>query len=118
MQKILNWIDQRFPLTALWKSQVSEYYAPKNFNFWYFFGSLAMLILAAGGTSGASVTFRNLPDVSWTANNVTAFYNNGTEGCFGGTSAAAPLWAGLAALVNQQALAAGKGYLGMEIGRA
>ena len=45
MQKVLNWIDDRFPLTALWKSQVSEYYAPKNFNFWYFFGVLSLLVL-------------------------------------------------------------------------
>ncbi len=44
MAKILNWIDARFPLTALWKSQVSEYYAPKNFNFWYYFGSLAQTL--------------------------------------------------------------------------
>ena len=43
---LLGWIDQRFPLTKLWKEQVSEYYAPKNFNFWYYFGSLAMLVLA------------------------------------------------------------------------
>jgi ubiquinol-cytochrome c reductase cytochrome b subunit len=42
----LGWIDQRFPLTALWRSQVAEYYAPKNFNFWYYFGSLALLVLA------------------------------------------------------------------------
>ncbi|HQY28876.1 MAG TPA: cytochrome bc complex cytochrome b subunit, partial [Burkholderiaceae bacterium] len=39
---LLGWIDQRFPLTKLWKEHLSEYYAPKNFNFWYFFGSLAM----------------------------------------------------------------------------
>ncbi len=42
----LGWIDDRFPLTKMWKDHVSEYYAPKNFNFWYFFGSLAMLVLA------------------------------------------------------------------------
>ena len=41
MQKILNWIDDRFPLTALWESQWGKYVAPKNFNFWYYFGSLA-----------------------------------------------------------------------------
>ena len=29
----LTWVDQRFPLMALWKSQLAEYYAPKNFNF-------------------------------------------------------------------------------------
>jgi ubiquinol-cytochrome c reductase cytochrome b subunit len=35
---LIGWIDQRFPLTKLWKDHVAEYYAPKNFNFWYFFG--------------------------------------------------------------------------------
>ena len=43
--RTMNWIDARFPLTALWNSQVAEYYAPKNMNFWYFFGSLALLVL-------------------------------------------------------------------------
>ncbi len=41
----LGWIDERFPLTKVWKEHLAEYYAPKNFNFWYFFGSLAMLAL-------------------------------------------------------------------------
>ena len=31
---VLTWVDQRFPLVSLWKSQLAEYYAPKNFNFW------------------------------------------------------------------------------------
>ena len=34
-QAVLDWIDARFPLTSTWKAHVSEYYAPKNFNFWY-----------------------------------------------------------------------------------
>ncbi len=42
---LLGWIDERFPLTKVWKEHLSEYYAPKNFNFWYFFGSLALLAL-------------------------------------------------------------------------
>ena len=42
---LTTWIDDRFPMTKMWKEQVSEYYAPKNMNFWYFFGSLAMLVL-------------------------------------------------------------------------
>ena len=41
----LGWIDDRFPLTKVWKEHLSEYYAPKNFNFWYYMGSLAMLVL-------------------------------------------------------------------------
>ena len=44
-QALLNWIDERLPVTSFWKSQLSEYYAPKNFNFWYYFGSLALLVL-------------------------------------------------------------------------
>ena len=41
----LGWIDRRFPLTKVWNEHLAEYYAPKNFNFWYFFGSLAILML-------------------------------------------------------------------------
>jgi ubiquinol-cytochrome c reductase cytochrome b subunit len=40
-----GWINQRLPVDVFWRSQVSEYYAPKNFNFWYFFGSLALVVL-------------------------------------------------------------------------
>ena len=40
-----DWVDARFPLTKLWNEHLAEYYAPKNFNFWYFFGSLALLVL-------------------------------------------------------------------------
>lgn len=42
-QKTLAWIDSRFPLTASIKAHLTEYFAPKNFNFWYFFW-LASLI--------------------------------------------------------------------------
>ncbi|MCS5709208.1 cytochrome bc complex cytochrome b subunit [Candidatus Berkiella cookevillensis] len=42
---LLGWVDERFPASKLWKEHLSEYYAPKNFNFWYFFGSLALLVL-------------------------------------------------------------------------
>ncbi|HEX5697441.1 MAG TPA: cytochrome bc complex cytochrome b subunit, partial [Rhodoferax sp.] len=43
--KTLNWIDNRFPLSKLFKEHMSEYYAPKNFNLWYIFGSLSLLVL-------------------------------------------------------------------------
>src|SRR4030095_3010025 len=45
MQRILSWIDDRFPLTKLWNEQWGKYVAPKNFNFWYYFGSLAAFVL-------------------------------------------------------------------------
>jgi ubiquinol-cytochrome c reductase cytochrome b subunit len=57
----IGWIDRRFPLTALWRSQVSEYYAPKNFNFWYYFGSLALLVLANQLITGIFLTMNYKP---------------------------------------------------------
>ncbi|KAF0814622.1 cytochrome b [Andreprevotia sp. IGB-42] len=58
----LQWVDDRFPLTALWKEHVSEYYAPKNFNFWYFFGSLALLVLVIQIVTGIFLTMNYKPD--------------------------------------------------------
>ncbi len=45
MSKLMAWIDARFPATKMWEDHLSKYYAPKNFNFFYFFGSLALLVL-------------------------------------------------------------------------
>ncbi len=61
---------------------------------------------------GGSTTYRNIPDVALTADNVYVRYGNGSSGTFGGTSCAAPLWAAFTALVNQQAAAGGKGPVG------
>ncbi len=58
---VLTWVDQRFPLMALWRSQVAEYYAPKNFNFWYYFGSLALLVLVIQIVSGIFLTMNYKP---------------------------------------------------------
>src|SRR5690349_18599424 len=58
---VLTWVDQRFPLVALWKDQMSEYYAPKNFNFWYYFGSLALLVLVIQIVSGIFLTMNYKP---------------------------------------------------------
>lgn len=58
---VLGWIDDRFPLTKIWKDHVSEYYAPKNFNFWYFFGSLAMLVLVNQLLTGIFLTMHYKP---------------------------------------------------------
>ena len=59
-----------------------------------------------------STTMRNVPDVALTADQVYVVYNNGSAGAFGGTSCAAPLWAGLTALINQQAAAFGQPTVG------
>jgi Pro-kumamolisin, activation domain/Viral BACON domain len=59
-----------------------------------------------------STTMRNIPDVAMVADGLWIVYNNGRSSSFGGTSCAAPLWAGLAALVNQQAAASGRPPVG------
>jgi ubiquinol-cytochrome c reductase cytochrome b subunit len=59
--RLIGWIDQRFPLTTLWKEHVAEYYAPKNFNFWYYFGSLALLILVNQLVTGIFLTMNYKP---------------------------------------------------------
>jgi ubiquinol-cytochrome c reductase cytochrome b subunit len=62
MAQLLGWVDARFPLTKMWKEHLSEYYAPKNFNFWYFFGSLALLVLVIQIVSGILLTMNYKPD--------------------------------------------------------
>ncbi len=62
MEKLLNWVDERFPLTASYKAHLSEYYAPKNFNFWYYFGSLALMVLVIQIVSGIFLTMHYKPD--------------------------------------------------------
>ena len=64
MQKLLDWIDARFPLTALWESQWGKYVAPKNFNFWYYFGSLAALVLVMQIVTGIFLTMNYKPDAA------------------------------------------------------
>src|ERR1700749_4901949 len=58
---LIGWIDRRFPLSALWRSQASEYYAPKNFNFWYYFGSLALFVLVNQLVTGIFLTMSYKP---------------------------------------------------------
>src|SRR6201987_3316398 len=58
---VMEWTDKRFPLSKLWKEHLSEYYAPKNFNFWYYFGSLALLVLANQLITGIWLTMSYNP---------------------------------------------------------
>ncbi|MCX7272739.1 MAG: cytochrome bc complex cytochrome b subunit [Burkholderiales bacterium] len=64
VDKALAWVDARFPLTSTWKAHLSEYYTPKNFNFWYFFGSLAMLVLVIQILTGIFLVMHYKPDAS------------------------------------------------------
>jgi ubiquinol-cytochrome c reductase cytochrome b subunit len=62
LKNLVGWVDDRFPLLDTWKEHLSEYYAPKNFNFWYFFGSLALLVLVIQILSGIFLTMSYKPD--------------------------------------------------------
>lgn len=59
---IVGWVDDRFPLTSNIKTHLTEYYAPKNFNFWYYFGSLALLVLVMQILTGIFLTMNYKPD--------------------------------------------------------
>lgn len=61
MKKIINWIDERIPMTATYNKHVGQYPAPKNFNFWYYFGSLAMLVLVNQLLTGVWLTMNYVP---------------------------------------------------------
>ncbi len=63
--QLTNWVENRFP-TAFdaYKVHMSEYYAPKNFNWWYFFGSLALVALVIQIVTGIFLTMHYKPDAA------------------------------------------------------
>jgi len=63
--KVTNWFENRFP-TAFdaYRVHLAEYYAPKNFNFWYFFGSLALLVLVIQIVTGIFLVMHYKPDAA------------------------------------------------------
>ncbi len=63
-EKLLNWVDNRFPLSQLYKEHLSEYYAPKNFNFFYFFGALSILVLVIQIVTGIFLVMHYKPDAA------------------------------------------------------
>ena len=64
MSSLLRWIDDRFPLTKVWKEHVAEYYAPKNFNFLYYFGAILTVMFAIQIVTGIILTMHYKPDVA------------------------------------------------------
>jgi Cytochrome b subunit of the bc complex len=60
----LGWVEDRFPMMETWQAHLAGYYAPKNFNFWYFFGSLAMLVLVIQIFSGLFLALHYKPDAN------------------------------------------------------
>ena len=67
---LLQWIDERFPLTSTIREHLTEYYAPKNFNFWYYFGSLALLVLVIQIVTGIFLVMHYNPDASPNASGI------------------------------------------------
>ncbi|MRI32314.1 cytochrome b [Endozoicomonas sp. OPT23] len=61
MSKFMGWVNERMSVTRVWEDHLSKYYAPKNFNFWYFFGSLAMLVLVNQLLTGIWLTMSYTP---------------------------------------------------------
>jgi len=61
IQAVGAWIDDRLPVSQLWREHLTEYYAPKNFNFWYFFGSLAIVVLVNQLVTGIFLTMFYTP---------------------------------------------------------
>ncbi len=58
----MQWVDRRLPVTKVWNEHLAEYMAPKNFNFWYYFGSLAILMLVIQIATGIFLTMHYKPD--------------------------------------------------------
>jgi len=70
MNGLLSWLDARFPLITTWKNHASDYYVPKNFNFYYFFGSLAMVVLLNQLVTGLWLTMFYTPTATDAFNSV------------------------------------------------
>jgi ubiquinol-cytochrome c reductase cytochrome b subunit len=62
--KLMNWVDNRFPATKMFKEHLSEYYAPKNLNIWYMFGALSLLVLVIQIVTGIFLTMNYKPDAA------------------------------------------------------
>ncbi len=63
--KLTNWFENRFPtMFDAYRVHMSEYYAPKNFNFWYIFGSLALLVLVIQIVTGIFLVMHYKPDAA------------------------------------------------------
>ena len=61
LSNLMSWVDARFPATETYEYHMSKYYAPKNFNFWYFFGVLSMVVLVNQLLTGFWLTMLNSP---------------------------------------------------------
>ncbi|MGB5441673.1 MAG: cytochrome bc complex cytochrome b subunit [Gammaproteobacteria bacterium] len=67
---LLGWIDARFPLSSIWYEHLARYYAPKNFNFLYYFGALSLFVLVLQIVTGVWLTMNYKPDAELAFNSV------------------------------------------------
>jgi len=59
-----DWVDDRFPLMKLWNEHLAQYYAPKNFNFWYYFGVLSLVVFVIQILTGIWLVMNYKPDAN------------------------------------------------------
>lgn len=59
--RFMTWIDKRYPWTPFWEKHLSKYYAPKNFNFWYYFGSFSLLVFVLQILTGIWLVMEYVP---------------------------------------------------------
>ena len=64
MSKFISWIDERLPVSNFVKNHLSQYYAPKNFNIFYYFGALAIFIFILQIVTGIFLTINYKPDAA------------------------------------------------------
>ncbi|MDB6096436.1 MAG: putative cytochrome b [Francisellaceae bacterium] len=58
---MIGWVDERFPIIKFWDTHLAKYYAPKNFNFWYYFGALSLVMLGNQIITGIWLTMNYTP---------------------------------------------------------
>ncbi|EED36897.1 glutamyl-tRNA(Gln) amidotransferase A subunit [Luminiphilus syltensis NOR5-1B] len=61
LTSFIGWVDERLPVTRAWNTHMGEYYAPKNFNLWYFFGVFSLLVLVNQLLTGIWLTMNYTP---------------------------------------------------------
>ena len=67
MGRKLHWLNERLPVIRFWRRHFTHCYVPKNLNFWYFFGVLALLLLLIEMVSGFSLSIHYVPDAGLNA---------------------------------------------------
>ena len=78
----LRWVNERLPLEKAYKTHMSEYYAPRNFNFWYYFGILSMVVLFIQFVSGIWLTMQYTPDAEHAFDSIEYIMRDVSAGWF------------------------------------